>query len=232
MIRGLYDAGQALQLASTHQELLAENLANATTPGYRRQGLSFEKLFEAARNGTVTNRINYTSFASGAVQQTNNPLDVAISGDAFFVVDGPNGPVYTRNGSFQIGPQGDLQTRTGLRVRGQGGNLTVPREAGQIVINSEGVILADGAEVGRLQIARFDNPQQLRRVGTTLFEGPAPQSPEPGSYRVEQGFREGSNVDPVLEMVTMMVGMRQYEAAERALRALGESIALQTRPQS
>lgn len=231
MIRGLYDAGSALLRASRHQEVLAENLANSATPGYRRHDVTFERLLDP-RQGAVTNQNDYTSFNPGPVQQTGNPLDLCLSGDAFFVLDGPRGPVYTRNGAFEIGSQGDLQTRSGLPVRGLGGRISIPPGAAQIVVNQEGVVRADGAEVGRLQLARFDNPRSLQRVGPTLFEGPAPTNAEPDTVRVEQGYQEGSNVEAVQEMITMMIGMRQYEAAERALRAMGESLALNTRPQT
>jgi flagellar basal-body rod protein FlgF len=231
MIRGMYDAGAALQNATVHHEVLAENLANVTTPGYRRHGISFSQTLEP-QQGAVTNPGFFTKYTPGPFQQTGNPLDLAISGEAFFVLEGPNGPVYTRNGSFELNEQGDLQSTSGLRVRGQGGRISVPRDAGQIIVNQEGVILADGGEVGRLQLATFENPRALQRVGPTLFEGPAPTEPEAGAVRVEQGYKEGSNVEAVQEMIAMMIGMRQYEAAEKALRAIGEAVALNTRPQT
>jgi len=231
MMRGLYDAGAGLQLASLHQEMLSENLANSTMPGYRRHGVSFQQVLEEGRGRTM-NENHYTSFTPGPLQQTDNPLDLAVSGDAFFTLDGPSGPVYTRNGSFVLNAQGDLQTHSGLRVSGQGGNINVPPGTRNIVINRQGAVLADGSEIGQLRLARFQDTQTLRRVGSTLFEGGAPQDPPAGSVTVEQGFKEGSNVDAVQEMVGMMIGMRQYEAAEKALRAMGDALALNTRPQS
>ncbi|MFO0968396.1 MAG: flagellar hook basal-body protein [Gemmataceae bacterium] len=171
MIRGLYDAGSTLQLAGLHHEILAENLANVNTPGYRRHDVSFEKMLQPDRTGTVTNERSYTSFETGPVQQTGAPFDLALAGDAFFTLEGPRGPVYTRNGSFTVNAQGELRTRNGLRVSGQGGGIVVPPDAREVVITSEGAIMADGAEVGRLKLARFENPQALRRVGNTLFEG-------------------------------------------------------------
>ena len=241
MLRGLYQAGSALQTASLNQELVADNLANATTPGYRGQGLVFEALLggdfasanpaRAARAPAPLPDGIYTSFAAGPMQQTGSPLDVAINGDAFFTLDGPRGPVYTRNGSFQLNGRGELQSASGLRVSGQGGAISIPSDAGEIRIGADGVVYADGREVGRLQLAQFENNQALRRVGTTLFEGPAARQPEPGSVRLEQGYREGSNVQMVQEMISMMIGMRQYEAAERALKSLGDAIGNNTRPQ-
>lgn len=237
MLRGLYTAGSALQSAMLNQELVADNLANATTPGYRKQGMTFESLVSSAGasdqpSGTPgSGGTGYTSFEPGPLQPTGNPFDLALSGNVFFVLEGPNGPVYTRNGVFELNAQGELQTRSGLRVRGQGARLTIPADAPHVRITVDGGVLANGVEVGRLELATFDRPQELRRAGNTLFEGPAPRTPDPGSFRVEQGYREGSNVQMVQEMVTMMVGMRQYEAAERALRSLGEAVGNNTRPQ-
>lgn len=237
MIRGLYSAGAALETAAANQEVFAENLAHANTPGYRRHGLTFDATQQTIPQGGrptvggVQNNGSFTFFTPGPIQQTNNPLDLAISGDAFFVLDGPKGPVYTRNGSFQIDAQGQLRSQSGLRVRGRGGNITLPQDAAKIRIGADGAVLVNGAEVGRLDLATFEDKSQMRRVGPTLFEGPAPGRPLPGAVRVEQGYREGSNVQVVDEMVSMMLGMRQYEAAERAMRSLTDAISLNTKPQ-
>ena len=99
-------------------------------------------------------------------------------------------------------------------------------------MDGDGLLYANGAEVGRLELATFQDPRALRRAGTSLFEGPAPQTPPPGSVRVEQGYREGSNVQVVNEMVSMMLGMRYYEAAERALRSLSDTVSQATRPEA
>jgi flagellar basal body rod protein FlgG len=240
MIRGLYSAASALNAATMNQELVAENLANVNMPGYRRSGLLFESLLPASTQPTSTASDNlggiqsaksFTNFETGPIQHTGNPLDLALSSNVYFVIDGPDGPVYTRNGSFQRGPQGDLQTVSGLPVRSNGGKLTIPAEAAQINITKEGVVKADENEVGRLQLAEFKDPSGLQRVGSTLFEGPQGPAPAPGTYTVDQGYREGSNVKVVNEMVSMLTGMRFYEAAERAIRALGDVVSLSTKPQ-
>jgi flagellar basal body rod protein FlgG len=172
----------------------------------------------------------YTSFDSGPVQFTGNPLDLALSGNSFFVLDGPNGPVYTRNGSFELNGQGDLQSHGGLAVRSTGGRLNIPPNTAKITVAQDGTVLANNVEVGKLQLAEFSDPNSLERAGTTLFQGPAPRQPDPGTYRIEQGYQEGSNVQIVNEMVATITGMRYYEAAQRALRALGDTVALDTNP--
>jgi flagellar basal-body rod protein FlgF len=241
VIRGMYSAASALDTAATNQELVAENLAHASTPGYRRQGLLFaaynplgesspESSAPASRISDVRAAGSFTQFEPGPIQQTGNPLDLVINGNAFFVLDGPNGPIYTRNGSFQMNAQGQLQTSSGYRVRGQGGPITFPSNVSTISVNSDGVVYANGTEVSQLQLATFQDPAALQRVGPTLFAGPAPQAPPAGTVRVAQGYREGSNVQVVNEMISMMLGMRYYEAAERALRSLSDAASQATRP--
>lgn len=244
MLRGLYSVAGSLEIAGRNQEIVAENLANIATPGYRRQGT----LFDMSRfsvtpptsppQGTQANRpnqrgSNFTYVDGGPLQQTGNPLDAALVGNAYFVLESPAGPVYTRNGAFEIGPGGALLARgSGYRVRGGGGQLSVPQNAGTIRIGDDGVVYADGAPVGRLELASFPQTETMQRVGPTLFQAPNPQTPAPGSYRVEQGYKEGSNVQAVHEMVSMMVGMRYYEAAQRSMRSISEAVAQNTRTQS
>jgi flagellar basal body rod protein FlgG len=238
----MYGAAYAMEMAARNHEIIAENLAHSTTPGYRRQAL----IFEASATSTMppaadaslpapspaTLAQSYLRLEPGPFQMTTNPLDLAISGDAFFVVEGPNGPLYTRNGSFELSPGGELRTRGGgYRVSGQGGAITVPVDAGPVTVGADGTVTAGNTTVGRLQLASFERPELLRRAGPTLFESDAPQTPPPGSVRVDQGFRETSNVQPVQEMISMMLGMRLYEAAGKSLQALSDAVALNTRPQ-
>ncbi len=89
-------------------------------------------------------------FVPGALERTGNPLDLAATGDAFFVVNGPNGPLLTRNGALQLNQAGELQTTSGLNLRGEGGAITIPPDTRQIVINEEGTVFADGAQIGHI----------------------------------------------------------------------------------
>ncbi len=243
MLRGLYSAAGALEAATRNQEIVAENLSHAATPGYRRQGAVFEVPSFSSPNapagvgaGNSSPAANISAFTHqnpGPLQQTHNPLDVALVGNGFLIVDGPNGPLYTRNGGLELNAQGQLQTRGGgYRVRGQGGPITVPPNASEITVASDGTIFADGGDIGRLQFATFARPNELRRVGDTFFAGETPQTPPADAIRVQQGFREGSNVQAVQEMVSMMLGIRFYEAAEKSMRMLSDSVAQNTRPQS
>jgi flagellar basal-body rod protein FlgF len=241
MLRGIYNAAYAMEVATRNHEIVAENLVNATTPGYRRQGLVYEataaELAPASAGNTAPPPSapsalgTYLHLESGPLQQTANPLDFAIDGSAFFVVEGPNGPLYTRNGAFELGPSGDLRTRGGgYAVTGDGGAITVPLDTAAITVATDGTVTANGNQVGHLRLANFANPQTLRRVGPTLFEGDSPETPAPNSVRIDQGYREGSNVQAVQEMVSMMLGMRFYEAAGKAMQAISDAVSQDTRP--
>jgi flagellar basal-body rod protein FlgF len=238
MLRGIYGVAGALEMAARNQDIVAENLSNATTPGYRRHAHLFEApdLSSSNAEGMAvlgTDPSSFTHHTPGPIEFTQNPLDVAITGDAFFVVEGPNGPLYTRNGGFTMTSTGQLQTRSGgYPVRGQGGPLTIPPTAVRIVISPDGLVSADNAEIGRLDLARFARPDSLRRVGGTLFEGEGAETPPPGNASVQQGYREGSNVQAMQEMVSMILGMRFYEAAERAMKSLSDAVSQNTRPQA
>jgi flagellar basal-body rod protein FlgF len=236
MIQGFYSAATALDAAIQNQDVVAQNLAHTTVPGYRRQGLAFETLNRALSQtsapapnllGTRPSS-SYTAFEPGPMQFTGNPLDLAINGESFFVVQGPNGPLYTRNGVFQLSLTGELQTKGGLPVVGTNGPITIPPKTAQLTVAPDGTVLADKVPKGRLQLAHFANPNVLVPAGTTLFAAPAEANPDTDTSKVEQGYREGSNVQAVQEMVSMIAGMRHYEAAQRALRSLSDAIQSRT----
>ena len=238
MIRGFYSAATALDVAARNQEMVAQNLAHATVPGYRSQALAFETFertladsSDAAGLGTRTSA-EFTRFDPGAYQQTGNTLDVAIQGEGFFTVEGPKGPLYTRDGVFSLNSKGEILTTGGNKVLGTGGPLRVPAEATKITITQTGTVSADGAEVGRLRLVAFANLADLQRAGTTLFEAPRGVEPKTLEVKVTQGMRESSNVEVVGEMVTMIAGMRHYEACQHTLRALSDAIEQLTRPQA
>ncbi len=241
MLQGYYSAASAMSAALRNQDILAENLANFPVPGYRRQLMSFEEFVSPTAamtapvgtqplHGTEVAR-NSSLFAAGPYQKTGNPLECAIQGDGFFVLEGPNGPLYTRNGQFQLDSNGQLLSSSGYPVTGSNGSLRIPNTAAQIVIAQDGTVMADEVQVGQLRLASFADPSRLQRVGTTLFTAPDDATPQTSAAFVRQGYREGSNVQVVSEMVQMIAGMRQYEAAAKALRSLSDAMQQRTSAQ-
>lgn len=239
MIRGMYAAATAMVVASEQQEVTSHNLAHSSTPGYRGRGLVFEtfdrvlgRTAEATGDivGTRTAQV-YHDFRPGPVQQTGNPYDLALDEpDRFFAVAGPNGPVYTRNGTFHRTTDGQLVSIAGYPLLGTTGPITIPGGTIRVNIASDGSITADGEPAGQVRVVRFNNPAELTAAGPTLYTAPpaAGLAPAPGAVR--QGYREGSNVNPADAMVRMIIGARYYDATQRALRTIAESVQLNTRP--
>lgn len=243
MIRGLYSSANALQVAEQNHELIAHNLANANVPGYQRQVIAFDSVAqEVSANSAQPSQPPDAAaplalrpisvFEPGDLQFTDRSLDFALKGDGFFVVNGPNGPLYTRNGVFELNGDGVLQTGGGLPVSGAGGGqITIPPGTLQIVVREDGSVLADNAEVGRIKVASFNDPSRLTQAGTTLFEAPASVQPTESKATVRQGYRESSNVQIVDEMVRMIAGMRMYEASQRSLKAMSDAVQQSTNQQ-
>ncbi len=238
MIQGMYSAATAVDALGQSQDVVAQNIANATTPGYRRQAVVFETLGNGQSQestpspssvGTRVAKV-FTEFTPGDYQYTGNSLDLAVRGDGFFVLDGPKGPLYTRNGVFELNGKGELQAKGGLPVEAVSGRITIPPETSQISISADGTVIANNTAVGQLRLARFDDPRQLVVAGTTLFKAPTGVEAQNGGGTVLQGYREGSNVQVVNEMAQMIAGMRQYEAAQRAMRALSDAAQQNSRP--
>ncbi len=237
MIRGMYSAASALDAAMQRQDVNSENLAHVSTPGYRAKGIlfqSFDQVLDGvgASIGGVRAEGSYTNFHAGVVHQTGNQFDLALDPDVFLSVQGPNGPVYTRNGSFHLGAAGQLVSEGNYPLLGSGGPIAIPPEAGQVTIGQDGTVSADGNPIGQVRLTRFETPQQLRPVGPTLFDAPPEAGAQPADMGLRQGYLESSNVSPANAMVDMIQAARYFEAAQRALRAISESLQLNTRPTS
>lgn len=233
-----------MNAAAEQHEIIARNLAHASVPGYRRE-IMVSQTFESALNSEMPPPSGHeawgvetmdvvTDFGQGPLQRTEQPLDVAIDGQGFFVVMGPDDtPLYTRNGAFQRNETGELVTAEGLRVQGQNGPITIPPDIplDRITIGLDGGVRGNKTEFGKLDIVEFVEPQQLRPVGSTMFQADDLET-QPSTGRVIQGSRELSNVSAVEELIAMLVGMRHYEASQRALRSISDAVGQNTNPQS
>ena len=164
-------------------------------------------------------------FSVGPVRQTQNPLDLAIMGDGFFVVQSPNGLQYTRKGSFSINDQGQLSTADGWPVMGQGGPITI--DGSRLVINDQGQIFVDDNQVGTLQIEDFAKPYDLQKVGDTLFvpANDRGRSVPAEDYRIAQGSVELSNVEAIRTMTEIIETLRVFESYQRVMRAADDATA-------
>ncbi|HUY68133.1 MAG TPA: flagellar basal-body rod protein FlgF [Alphaproteobacteria bacterium] len=211
---------EALQRA---MDIVANNVANASTTGFKREAIQFDTLLTQPAPGQYTAFVadgaTYRDTSNGPVQMTGNPLDLALQGDGYFAVQTADGVRYTRNGSFQLNSQGQIVTLSGDPVLGQGNQpITVPDTTFQINIASDGDITArvdNGAsllELGKLTVDKFANEQGLQATGGGLYTtDQVPQSvQDPG---IVEGALEQSNVQPVTEITDMIKIMRAYEQA-------------------
>lgn len=199
-------------------ETIATNVANVGTAGYRADAVSFAAVL--SRTGTdpvafASTGKGYITRAAGPVTKTDNPLDVAIQGEGFLAIQTPAGTAYTRDGRFTISPNGELQTLNGYRVLDAGGSvLTIDGSQGTPTISADGMITQGGNQVGALGLFSLDPNANLRRFGNSAVipDKPATAILDFGTNGVVQGFVEGSNVNPVLEITKLIALQRSFDS--------------------
>ena len=202
--------------------IIAHNLANASTVGYKRRCNSLSKSLTAQGAGTKAETDDgtdlYTAFdfSQGSFIATGRSLDFALCGKGFFVIETPNGPLYTRNGVFRLDQNGQIVDSAGRIVTDQAGPISIPPDVGlsQISVSSDGSISAGGTTVGKFKLVDFkDKEGELIAAGLNCFQAPKTAEPQPPeNLIVKQGFQENSNVQLVEELVDMIMVTRLYEA--------------------
>ncbi len=229
--------GLSRQVALERQfDVVANNIANLNTTGFKYSASVFaEFLGPSARDRTfgntdaqvhfVLDRTAFRNMGQGPIQQTGNPFDVAIVGDAFIAVQGTNGERYTRNGGLQISPTGDLVTADGIPVEGENGPINFQATDRNVSISADGrITVLEGLNTteslrGRIKLVTFAQPQQLQEEGGNLFSAPAGVAPLPATTsRLAQGAVEGSNVNGVIEMTRMVEINRTYSMISSLLQ--------------
>jgi flagellar basal-body rod protein FlgF len=212
---GYYAACTALKTQSNALELIANNVANINTSGYRAQLPSFESLLVEGRNSTPSNGwsrlVNQFAVLNGArldlaegnLQRTGNPLDLALDGPGFFAVQTKAGVLYTRDGNFRLSAKGQLTTASGDAVLGIAGPINVPGNA-QIAIGPDGTISVAGA---------------VTAVGGQYYSVPATAVSPALHTQIQAGMLESSNVNPVAAVVALIAAQRQAEMVGRAMSA-------------
>lgn len=224
MDSGYYAASTALIARTQALDTIANNLANASTPGYRAERNSFSSVLADHGSGSALNRAinNYgvlggtaLDLTQGALQKTGNDLDVAVEGTAFFAVQTATGTVYTRNGSFQVSGTGQLVTSNGDPVLGDKGPMTmIP---GPVSISTDGTISSNGAVMGKLKLVDFQPGTAMSSLGHNYYAAPAGTEIAAKESTVQQGSVENSNVNPVSSMVELITAQRSAEMMQKAL---------------
>ncbi|MBW7996897.1 MAG: flagellar basal-body rod protein FlgF [Candidatus Glassbacteria bacterium] len=251
MIKGLYTSAGGMLPLQYRQDLVANNLSNSHTAGYKQDQAFVRELITAdlylnerkiASTGAQPPLVSisppaymaavgdsrqvvqqYTDFSQGPMEATGNAMNMAIEGDGFFTIQTPNGTQYTRNGSFSINENGELVTIQGHLVLGDGGPINV--SGGIINVLKRGGISVNGVFRDNLRITDFPKPYEMTKVSENLFvpeSGGAGQNAE--NYSVQQGMLEGSNGHPLDQMVKMIEISRMFELGQRAIRLQDETL--------
>lgn len=211
-------------------DLLANNLANVSTVGYKQDELALvpayaqRAAFAPGFPPVATQAMSeWTDFSQGGIRETGRGLDVALNGPGFFVVDTARGTRYTRAGSLSVGQDGYLAASDGSRVEGQNGPIAI--RSSDVVVTGQGEILAGGRPVGTLRIVDFPKPYALLKEGDGMFVPVSSDvTPEPvPNTQVIGGALEESNVNAVRTMVNMIELLRRYETAQRVVQAEDEA---------
>lgn len=209
-------------------QIVANNIANSATTGYRQEGLVFSEYVQGMQGGASLSmghgNVRQTSFVQGTLTQTGGTYDFAIEGDGFFLIQTPDGERLTRAGSFSPNGQGDLVTADGYAVLDAGGApVFIPPNARGLSVSPDGTISADGAFVGQVGLVQPVNRAGLTREGGVMFR--ADDGFEPAeNARVLQGFVEASNVDPIGQLARMIEIQRAYEMGQNFLDSEDERV--------
>jgi flagellar basal-body rod protein FlgF len=209
-------------------DVIANNIANINTSGFKADGSVFAEYISPTasadnflgadrRVSFVQDRATWVDLSQGPLERTNNPLDVAVNGKGYLVVQTPRGERYTRNGALQINNTGELVTSEGYKVLGESGPITFQPKDRSIAISEDGTISArEGSNTtdsqrGQLRLVSFDQPGQLQKDGSSTFTAPANAAPQADkTSRIVQGAVEKSNVRSVIEMSRMIEVTRTY----------------------
>ena len=230
-------SASSLEALTQQYRTITHNLANANTPGFKRSRTSFQQLLDSAAARAITpgttggpgGRLlanNAVDFQQGALTATGRNLDLAIEGDGFFVLETPEGPLYTRCGKFRANEEGQLVDGLGRLVAGKNGPIALPAAAStmDVAVGRDGQITAGGQSIGQLRIVRIDEPAALMPVGNGCFRAPASaEVRDADDVVIHQGFHESSNVSVVEELVSLISVTRLYEANLKTMNVQDET---------
>ncbi|WP_300056596.1 flagellar hook-basal body complex protein [uncultured Roseobacter sp.] len=208
--------------------IVANNIANAATSGYRQEGMVFSEYVMSVDGASSLSmgqgNVRNTSFEQGTLTQTGGTFDFAIEGDGFFLIETPAGERLSRSGAFSPNAQGDLVNMDGYRVLDAGGApVFIPPGATDIAVSADGTISSDGNPIGQIGVVQPLNPREMIREDGVMFRADDGYEPAEGA-RVLQRFVENSNVNSILQITRMIEVQRAYELGASFLEAEDERV--------
>lgn len=214
MNSGVYQAIRGSCIQGHRFDIIANNLANAGTTGFKKDRLSFGEVFQEHIR---------TDLGQGNLRHTGNPLDIALKGNGFFKIKTPHGIRYTRNGNFCLNAEGVLVTQNGDPVLGENGVIRM--EGSDITIDTQGEIKGDDVAADTLSVSVFARPERLQKEGSSyyVYKGQQGGVAKPEEVFVRQGYLEESNVVVVEEMTKMIEALRIYESYQKIVQTFDET---------
>jgi len=221
--------GLSQQTALRRQmDVIANNLANMSTAGFKSEMPVFEDFVmplasaegfagEAADIHYVHDRSLFRDYADGPLEQTGNVLDMSISGEGWFVLEGPDGELFTRNGHFSINDEGLVVTSEGLPVLTAEGPITIKPGDTEITVSKDGTITTSLGAKGKLQVVEFEDERALKKLAAGAYSAEDLDFEPAADYRINQGALEGSNVNSIKEITSMIAVTRAYTSAAQVL---------------
>jgi len=204
-------------------EVAANNIANASTSGFKGDQLVFHELLDGKTEkqpklSYVIDQGTATDFREGALSATNAPLDFAIEGQGFFAVKTPDGIRYTRNSQFTMDSRGQVVTAAGHALLASGSPLIIPTGAKEITVTPEGGVSTDLGNIGKIDLVTFNDPRLLVKEGNSLWNPPEGETAKPTtSARILQGMKEESNVNTVVAMTDLIEVNRAYSSIQKLM---------------
>ena len=247
MVKGLYTAYSGLTVQQKRLDVVSNNLANATTTGYKKEGLttqSFNDVYGIKVKDETVGYINqnigtlnlgakvgesFRNWDQGSIQNTGNTFDFALSGSGLFSVSftsktGETSTLYTRDGSFQMNQEGYLVTKDGDFVLGEGGPIQLPTDFDKLTVEESGEIYADGQYVDKLAIVDFEDYDYIEAYGENLYRAVDGATQTEPTAKVNQGYLEASNINVVTEMVDMISIARDFESNQKIMNTIDEML--------
>ena len=249
MVRGLYTAYTGMANEQKRLDIIANNLANAATVGYKEENVTNQAFDDVlvskvrdsseAYNDRPIGRMSlgvklgeaYTNYSQGSLRQTGQTYDLALEGKGFFALSvmdkDQNADIkYTRNGSFTLNRDGYIVDSEGKRLMGESGEIMIPADGADVVIGESGAIYVDGNYMDTILVTDFEDYNYLIKTNDTMFELVEGATIIPSTANIRQGFTEQSNVNVVSEMVEMIAITRAYEANQKVIQSIDQTLDL------
>lgn len=248
MVRGLYTAWTGMANEQKRLDVISNNLANSATVGYKKEGvtsqsfdeqltikikdksepLTGERIIGSMSLGVKVGEV-YTDYSGGSLRETENTFDLAIDGNGFFQVavtdwEGQTHLRYTRAGGFHMTSDGYVVNSEGNHLQGESGDVLVPTDAGELLVDIDGSIYADGEYVDKISLFDFEEYDYLKKYGDVMYEPVGGSTRKDATGLIRQGYTEQSNVNVVSEMVNMIAITRAYEANQKVIQTVDQTL--------